>query len=310
MRGNPLRTDNFLAGRVMLGTGDLGSDTDNDWTDTAIGDGHIYAGYTYDYYYKRFGRKGLNDANIGLQVIVHPVHRSEFDIFFRFYEDYFDNAFYNGSGVIVLGEGLPGNTTISGQNYDYFAGALDVMAHELTHGVTEYTSNFIYQNESGALDEAFSDVMGTSAEFFYQPPGDGPLKADYIMGEDIVRPGGIRNLANPGVLGDPDHYSKRFLGRADNGGVHTNSTIVSHAFYLAIEGGTNRTSGLAVQGVGPANRDQIEKAFYRAFTQLLPSNSTFSMARAATIQAAQDLYGGGSAAVRAVTQAWTAVGVN
>jgi len=310
MRGNPLRTDNFLAGRVMLGTGDLGSDTDNDWTDTAIGDGHIYAGYTYDYYYKRFGRKGLNDANIGLQVIVHPVHRSEFDIFFRFYEDYFDNAFYNGSGVIVLGEGLPGNITIFGQNYDYFAGALDVMAHELTHGVTEYTSNFIYMNESGALDEAFSDVMGTSAEFFYQPPGDGPLKADYIMGEDIVRPGGIRNLANPGVFGDPDHYSKRFLGRTDNGGVHTNSTIVSHAFYLAIEGGTNRTSGLAVQGVGAANRDQIEKAFYRAFTQLLPSNSTFSMARAATIQAAQDLYGSGSAAVRAVTQAWTAVGVN
>jgi Zn-dependent metalloprotease len=92
--------------------------------------------------------------------------------------------------------------------------------------------------------------------------------------------------------------------------VHINSTIASHAFYLAIEGGTNRTSGLAVQGVGGGNREQIEKVFYRGFTQLLPSNATFSLARAATIQAARDLYGAGSAPERAVTQAWTAVGVN
>ncbi|HEX2453876.1 MAG TPA: M4 family metallopeptidase, partial [Vicinamibacterales bacterium] len=99
-------------------------------------------------------------------------------------------------------------------------------------------------------------------------------------------------------------------GTADNGGVHTNSAIPNQAFYLAIESGTNRTSGLAVQGVGPANREQIEKVFYRAFVFMLPSNATFSMARAATIQAARDLYGVGSAAERAVTQAWTAVGVN
>jgi Zn-dependent metalloprotease len=92
--------------------------------------------------------------------------------------------------------------------------------------------------------------------------------------------------------------------------VHANSTIASHAFYLAIEGGTNRTSGLAVQGVGGANRDQIEKVFYRGFTFLLPSNATFSVACAATIQAARDLYGAGSPTERAVIQAWTAVGVN
>jgi thermolysin len=199
---------------------------------------------------------------------------------------------------------------VGGQNIDYFAGALDVVAHELTHGVTEYTSNLIYRNESGALDEAFSDVMGTSVEFFFQPAGDGALKADYVMGEDVVRPGGIRNMANPGVFGDPDHYSKRYLGTGDNGGVHINSTIVTHAFYLSVEGGTNRTSGLSVQGVGAGSRDQIEKVFYRAFTQLIPSSANFSVARAATIQAAQDLYGGNSAAVRAITQAWNAVGVN
>ena len=76
-----------------------------------------------------------------------------------------------------------------------------------------------------------------------------------------------------------------------------------------MEGGTNRTSGQSVQGVGGANRDQIEKVFYRAFAYFLTSNATFSTARAATIRAAQELYGQGSAAERAVTQAWSAVGV-
>jgi Zn-dependent metalloprotease len=92
--------------------------------------------------------------------------------------------------------------------------------------------------------------------------------------------------------------------------VHTNSTIPSHAFYLSIEGGTNKTSGLSVPGVGGNNREQMEKVFYRAFTQLMPANSTFSVARAATIQAARDLYGSNSSAERAVAAAWTAVGVN
>ena len=310
LRGNPARAESFLFGFTTLGTSDLGSDSDNNWTDTALDDAHVYAGYTYDYYFKRFGRKGLNDANIRIQALVHPVNRADFGLYFDRYEDFFDNAFYDGGGIIVLGEGLPANFSVGGQNIDYFAGALDVVAHELTHGVTEYTSNLIYRNESGALDEAFSDVIGTSVEFFFQPAGDGALKADYVMGEDVVRPGGIRNMANPGVFGDPDHYSKRYLGAGDNGGVHINSTIVTHAFYLSVEGGTNRTSGLSVQGVGAGSRDQIEKVFYRAFTQLIPSSANFSVARAATIQAAQDLYGGNSAAVRAITQAWNAVGVN
>jgi len=89
-----------------------------------------------------------------------------------------------------------------------------------------------------------------------------------------------------------------------------NSGIPNHAFYLAIEGGTNRTSGIRVQGVGAANREQIEKIFYRAFAQLMPSNANFSMARAVTLRAAQDLYGAGSAPLAAVRDAWTAVGVN
>jgi Zn-dependent metalloprotease len=310
MKGDPVRTDNFLSGRVNLSANDLGTDSDNDWTDGAIGDAHIYAGYTYDYYFKRFGRKGLNNADIRMQNLVHPVRRSDFQIYIDDYPDFFVNAFYNGDGVMVFGEGLPPNVTLAGQTWDFLAGALDVVGHELTHGVTDYTSNLIYRNESGALNESFSDIIGTSVEFFFQPAGSGSLHADYDVGEDVVRPGGIRSMSNPGVFGDPDHYSQRFLGSADNGGVHINSGISNQAFYLSIEGGTNRTSGIAVQGVGGANREQMEKVFYRAFTQLMPANSTFSVARAATIQAARDLYGADSPAERAVTAAWTAVGVN
>ena len=139
--------------------------------------------------------------------------------------------------------------------------------------------------------------------------------ANYLIGEDVVhrrRAGqrrGIRSMSDPGAFGDPDHYSRRYTGPEDNGGVHINSGIPNHAFYLAIEGGTNRTSGLAVRASAAANREQIERVFYRAFTQFLPNNATFSIARQATLRAATDLYGGSSPAYRAVEQAWNAVGV-
>src|SRR5262249_13858504 len=139
--------------------------------------------------------------------------------------------------------------------------------------------------------------------------------ADYLLGEDVITPNGIRSMANPAAFGQPDHYSQRFVAATptannDYGGVHINSSIGNEAFYLAIEGGSNRTTRLQVQGVGGANREQIEKSMYRAFTQMMPANATYSVARAATIQAATDLYGPNSAAVRALTQAWTAMGVN
>jgi thermolysin len=311
MQGDPARSIDYLNTRTELGQNDLASDSDNRWTDGAVGDAHVYAGWTYDYYYHRFGRRGLDNGNISIYSLVHPVRRSDFSVsYFNRYPNFFANAGYYGGGVMVYGEGLPPNVTLGGQVWDYLAGSLDVVGHELTHGVTDYSSRLIYRNESGALNEAFSDMMGTSIEFYFQPAGDGSMKADYLLGEDVVRPGGLRSMADPGVWGDPDHYSKRFLGSADNGGVHINSGIANHAFYLAIEGGSNRTSGLSVQGVSGANREQVEKVFYRAFTQLLPANATFSVARAATIQAAVDLYGANSSAARAVTEAWTAVGVN
>jgi bacillolysin len=311
MKGNLNRLLDILNGFRIPVASDFASDSDNDWTDGANVDAHVYAGYTYDYYFKRFGRRGLDNANIRMRSFTHPVNRDDartasFDVLGTFYV----NAFYAGDGIVVYGEGLPPNLPLGGQRWNYLAGSLDVVAHELTHGVTDYSSNLIYANESGALNEAFSDIMGVSAVFFFQQPGSGAGSADYIIGNDVVTPGGIRSLADPLSYGDPDNYQIRFTGFEANGGVHINSGIASHAFYLAIEGGTNRTSRLAVQGVGAANREQMEKVFYRAFTQLLPANARFATARAATLQAAQDLYPGNSAVANALTQAWTAVGVN
>jgi bacillolysin len=309
MKGDFNRVIRYVNNLIELSANDLAVDSDNTWTDGAVVDAHVYTGWTYDYFHKRFNRLGLDNRNIPIISLVHPVRRSDFGLLGNAVPQFFANAGYYGDGVMVYGVGLPPGT-VTGLTVDFFSAALDVVAHELTHGVTDYSSGLIYRNESGALNEAFSDIMGTSVEFFFQQPGSGNMRADYLMGEDAVRPGGVRSHADPGAYGDPDHYSRRFTGTADEGGVHINSGIPNHVFYLAIEGGTNRTSGLSVQGVGAANREQIERVFYRAFTQMLPANATFSVARAATIQAARDLFGANSAAERAMTQAWTAVGVN
>jgi bacillolysin len=246
-----------------------------------------------------------------VRAIVHPVDRSTIatqpDIVI---ELFYLNAFYAGNGIMVFGEGLPpGLVDPLSRSWNYLSGALDVFAHELGHGVTDFSSQLVYQGESGALNEAFSDVLAVGAEFFHQPRGDAPLRADYLIGEDVIS-GGLRSLSNPLLFGDPDHYSIRYTGDEDNGGVHINATIVGHAFYLAIEGGRNRTSGTAVTGIGAANREQMERVFYRAFTQMMPATASFAVARQVTTQAAVDLYGAGSGVVRALGDAWTAVGVN
>jgi thermolysin len=311
LRGNLIRTLGFLNGVIILNDTDIAGDTDNAWSDPAVVDAHAYSGYVYDYLYKRFGRRGLDGADMQVRAIVHPVDRSAIAtqpnaVIQLFYL----NAFYAGNGIMVFGEGLPpGLVDPLSRSWNYLAGALDVFAHELGHGVTDFSSQLVYHGESGALNEGFSDVLAVGAEFFYQPPGNAPLRAEYLIGEDVVS-GGLRSLSNPLLFGDPDHYSIRYTGPDDNGGVHINATIVGHAFYLAVEGGRNRTSGITVVGVGGGNREQIERVFYRAFTQMMPANATFAVARQVTTQAAVDLYGAGSAVVRAIGDAWTAVGVS
>jgi len=204
----------------------------------------------------------------------------------------------------VLGEGTPAGVRVGGRTWANAAASLDLVAHELSHAVLDHAAGLIYRGESGALAEAFADIMAAGVAFASEADGNGTAGAGYLIGDDATA-GGVRSLSNPAMHGHPDHYG----GMAAAGDVHSNSTIASHAFYLAIEGGTNRTSGLPVEGVGAAQRDQIEKAFYRAFVYLLPSSADFHTAREATIQSARDLYGADSDAARAIEQAWTAGGV-
>ncbi len=306
-RGSLTRFNAFAqTGRVFQS--DLGATTSTPWTDGAVVDAHVYEGWVSDFYYRQFGRSGLDDHNLEVIGITHPLARADTA---RYTPDvvgqFINNAEYIGDGFILYGDG-------DGISFDYLAGALDVVAHELTHGVTEFTSNLDYQDESGALNEAFSDIMGTSVEFFYEKSGQGPQRGpNFLIGEDVTKlaPGYVRSLQNPIATGNPDHYSlRRYIGTStDNGGVHYNSTIASHAFYLAVTGGVNRVSGISVPGVGLANMSRIEKIFYRAFAFLMGPRSQFSDARAATLQAAADHYGASSNERAQVALAWTAVGV-
>jgi bacillolysin len=155
--------------------------------------------------------------------------------------------------------------------------------------------------------------MGAGAEWMFIKPG-GPQKGpNWLLAEDITftGPGFIRSMENPAAAGDPDHYSKRmFIGtEIDGGGVHINSGIINQAFYLAVAGGTNRTSGISVQGVGTGNITRMLRIFYRAFVFFLSPFSQFSDARAATLLAASDLYGPNSNERAQLLQAWNAVGV-
>ena len=171
MHGNVSRTLDFLNGSIDLGARDQASTTSNTWTDGPSVNAHVYAGFTYDYYFKRFGRRGLDNRDLAMTIIVHPASRAASrpasdDVIDLFYL----NAFYAGEGTVVYGEGLPPGSCFRarGRLSIFSPPALDVVAHELSHGVTEFTSGLIYQNESGALNEAFSDVMGLSVKFFFQ----------------------------------------------------------------------------------------------------------------------------------------------
>ncbi len=317
LRPTPISTLNFDGSIFRLGdflvTGetfpsDVSRDRDNVWVDGAVVDAQVYQGWVHDYYFTRFNRVSLDDGALPIQGIVHPLLREGAEAFSQETRATFiNNALYLGDGQMLYGDG-------DGEVFDYLAGALDVIAHELTHGVTDYSSQLEYQDESGALNEAFSDIMAASVEFAYEPFGNGPKQSDWLIAEDVTRfePGFLRSLADPQAVGDPDHYSLRqFIGEAtDNGGVHVNANIVNQVYYLAVNGGRNRVSGQVVDGVGLENIDRMEQIFYRAFVFFLAPTAQFRDARAATLQAAAELYGATSNERTQVARAWAAAGIN
>ena len=305
-QGSLARLADFMQNGV-LNPADVGRDSDNVWSDGAMVDAHVYQGWAYDYFFKRFARRGMDDANGPVTTVVHPLSRADAGRYDDFLVGSFiNNAAYLGNRTLFFGDG-------DGRDFDYFAASLDVVVHEWTHGVGEYGAGLIYEDESGALEESFADIMGVSAEFMFEEPGAGQGRADWLVGEDITRACGLlRSMSDPIAGFQPDHYALRgFIGTdVDNGGVHFNSGISNHAFYLAVVGGRNRVSGITVQGIGAANVERMERIFYRAFVFFLTPDSNFADARAATLAAAEELFGASSTEFVQLQQAWTAVGVN
>lgn len=245
-------------------------------------------GWTYDCYSNMYGRDSYNGTGAKLVSSVH-------------YSSNYVNAFWDGTQM-VYGDG-------DNVNSISLAISMDVTAHELTHAVTEYTSNLIYSGESGGLNEAMSDIFGNVCEWYRDNNGNqsGPTSAgNYLVGEEIW-------LADPALrfMNDPilDGVSLDFwTSNAGNVDVHYSSGIANLAFYLLAQGGTHPRgkSPQVVTGIGIRDAGRI---FYRANSTYLAPSSTFSDARAATVSAATDLFGAASAQVAQVNNAWTAVGV-
>lgn len=267
------------------------TDTDNYWNninpqkDEVATDAHWGAEKFYDYFSIKLGRNSYDNSGGSLISYVH-------------YGINYDNAFWDGTAV-SYGDGNGSSTS------PYTA--VDIVAHEFSHGVTEHTANLVYSYESGALNESFSDIFSVAVDFYARPSS-----ANYTIGEQVSISGvPSRNMANPNQYGDPDTYlgTNWATGPTDNGGVHTNSGVQNFWFYLLTNGGTGTNdigSSYSVIGIG---MDKAAKIAYRTLSVYLTSNSQYSDARAYSIQAAVDLYGACSAEAVATQEAWYAVGV-
>jgi len=251
---------------------------DSGWLSDAVSAAHNIS-ETYDYYKERHNRNSVDGKGGTILGIVRVGLN-------------YKNAGW-GSDMMIFGDAMP------------FAGALDVVAHEMTHGVTAYSANLIYKNQPGALNEAFSDIFGEAVEAYSQG------SADWINGTKID---GDRNLKSPSsvrisgtsryypskmsdFIDSDDSFLNNFTDR-DNGGVHLNMTIVSHAFYLLAEG-MNGAIGIK----------KAEQIFYRALAYHLVSNSQFIDARLACIASAEELFDNSDSAVK-TAEAFDAVEIS
>lgn len=262
--------------------------------DKVATDAHFGMHRTKAYFAAKHNRNGINGfggPTLKDSTITGGVH----------YGSSYNNAFWNGTAM-VFGDG-------DGSTFRPLT-SLDIAAHEMTHGVTQYTAGLVYQGESGALNESMSDVFGALVEHWVEGDSDDVWK----IGEDCYSTwsatDALRYMDNPSLDGSSrDHYSTRYTGTADNGGVHWNSGISNLAFVLVVDGGSHPKSWHSVTTVQGIGFEAAGRIWYRALDTYLTSSSNFAAARTATLQAAQDLYGADSNEVIAVANAWAEVGV-
>ncbi|WP_418962832.1 M4 family metallopeptidase [Streptomyces lavendofoliae] len=282
------------------GTGTLFTDADDLWGNglpsnrqTAAADAHYGAALTWDFYKNELGRNGIAGDGKAAYSRVH-------------YGNAYVNAFWSDQCFcMTYGDGAGNSRPLT---------SIDVAGHEMTHGLTSRTAGLRYSGESGGLNEATSDIIGTSVEFFANNAND---TGDYLIGEKIDIHGDgtpLRHMDKPSKDGSSaDNWSKT-VGRLD---VHHSSGVANHFFYLLAEGsgaktinGVNYNSptydGSTVTGIGRAKAYRI---WYKALTSYMTSTTGYAGARTATLQAATDLYGASGAEYQAVNRAWAAVNV-
>ncbi|MFF4499698.1 M4 family metallopeptidase [Streptomyces sp. NPDC001401] len=279
------------------------TDADNHWgTGTtadrasAAVDAQYGTDMTWDFYKNSFGRNGIANDGKGSYNRVH-------------YGNKYNNAFWDDSCFcMTYGDG-------DGTSLGPLVG-LDVAGHEMTHGVTSKTAALTYSGESGGLNEATSDILGTLVEWSANNPSD---PGDYLIGEKIVRSGfgrdALRYMDKPSKDGASADYWSSSVGNLD---VHYSSGVANHFAYLLAEGSGAKTingvsynsptsNGKTVTGIG---REKLGQIWYRALTVYMTSSTNYAGARTATLNAAKDLYGAGSTEYNAVAAAWSAVNVN
>lgn len=271
-----------LPGDLVRGEGDPKSQ------DPSVNEAYDGAGVTYDFYKKVYDRNSIDDRGMRLDSTVH-------------YSRDYDNAFWDGRQM-VYGDG-------DGKLFNRFTKALDVIGHELTHGVTEHEAGLVYSGQAGALNESFSDVFGSLVkQYKLKQKAD---KADWLIGKGLlaakVTGVALRSMKAPGtayddpVLGkDPQPANMKDYQKVDydHGGVHINSGIPNHSFYLV----SKEIGGYAWEKAG--------RIWYIALRDRLRPRTTFRQAAAITFQVAGDLYGKGSREQKAVRAGWKGVGIS
>ena len=288
-RGLGIQTYNMKKGTSYSRAVDF-TDADNTWNnvnsnlDQYATDAHWGAEKTYDFYKQNFLRNSIDNNGFAIKSYVH------------YSRNYF-NAFWDGSRM-TYGDGN------SSDNFKPLT-AIDVCGHEITHGLTSFTANLTYSNESGALNEGFSDVFGTSIEWFGRP---GASEHDWLIGGDFYV---IRSMSNPNAYSDPDTYKGTYwyFGTSDNGGVHTNSGVLNFWYYLLTAGGGGTNDNGFVYNVSAIGITKAQAIAYRTLTSYLVPSSNYANTRTYSIKSAEDLYGIGSNEAVQTKNAWDAVGV-
>ena len=282
------QTGTVLPGLQVRGEGD--SPTGDD----AVNEAYDGSGETYDLFRDVYDRESIDDRGMRLDSTVH-------------YEQGYDNAFWNGSQM-VYGDGDEDIPEVD-RLFNRFTIAIDIIGHELTHGVTEFEARLVYRDQSGALNESLSDVFGSLVK--QRSLGHTAQQADWIIGAGLftsnVNGQGIRSMSAPGtayddpVLGkdpQPGHMNDFKNIDYDNGGVHINSGIPNHAFYIV----ANEIGGHAWEKAG--------NIWYVALRDRLRAKSDFQDAANMTYAVARQLFGAGSLEQQAVRKGWSEVGIN